>query len=172
MAASLTVYCVLPVDSVTASDLTAPLGEADLYTVAEGFDIDDEAVVDEALARLKVEPFAGSDDARFRLSYAGDDKRPVFTHIWDETSRVQTERDEALEDVDDATVTKAVQRAVAVVGIELGWTQLEDIGVVLAGQIAEAFASAGSGVIRDQNDDWWAVQDGVPTLIFRPTGDG
>jgi hypothetical protein len=128
--------------------------------------------VDEALARLKIEPFAGSDDVRFRLSYAGEDKRPVFIHIWDEPSRIQTERDEALEDINDPTVTRAVQRAVTVVGIELGWTQLEGMGIVFAGQVAEAFASAGLGVIRDQNDEWWAVEDGVPTLIFRRTGDG
>lgn len=171
MAAWLTVFCAQPVDHLTASSLSAALTAADLHTIAEGFGIDDESVVDDALARLEIEPSAGPDGVRLKLSYGGEEKRPVLVHVWDDADRVRTEQEEAQEGVGEDRVTAAVRQAVSVVGIELGWSQLEDMGIVLAGQVAEAFASAGRGLIRDHNDDWWAVENGVPTLLVRPAGE-
>src|SRR4051794_34300969 len=130
MAAWITVYCARPVGHVGASDLAAALQGVDLHTVAEGFGIDDESVVDDALAQLTIEPCKGSDGIRFQTAYAGADKRRLLIHIWDDPARVHTEREEALEDVDDAGVRTAVRQAVEVVGIELGWSQLKDMGVV------------------------------------------
>ena len=40
------------------------------------------------------------------------------------------------------------------------------MGLVIAGQVAEYLADAGSGVIRDTDDQWWAVRRGVPKLLL------
>ena len=59
-------------------------------------------------------------------------------------------------------------RMAAVVAVELGWSQLEDMGVVFAGMVSEYLAIAGDGLIRDPHDVWWAMEDNVPVEIAAP----
>jgi hypothetical protein len=167
VAAWLTVYCTRSVARITASDLVAALGAADLHMSAEAFGIDDESVVDDALAQLRIESIAGLADVRFRLTYAADN-RPVLIHLCDDPVE---ELEEALEEVQDERVRACVQQAVEVVMVELRPSQLEDMGIILAEQVAETFASAGRGLVRDENDDWWAVEHGVLVLVLRSSGD-
>lgn len=171
MAAWLTVYCTRSVSHLTASDLTAALTATDLHIFAEAFGIDDESIVDDALAQLKIESVSGLDGVRFQLTYAGSDTRPVLIHVWDDAARVRTERDEALEELHNQRLRNAVQQSVEVIGIELGWSQVDSIAIVLAVRIAEAFASSGSGFIRGLGDDWWTVVDGASSVVFGPNDD-
>jgi hypothetical protein len=175
MAAWLTAYCARSVDHVTADDLLSLLrGLDDPWTLAEGFGIDDEKIVDRALAQLRIESIADPDGVKFALRYRPGKTRPVYFHLWAEPRRVQTEREEALELLDGSRnrnakrVREHLGRVVEVAALELGWNQLDDMGVVLAGQIVEFLATEGDGLIRDQNDDWWAMKKRVPVLLVGP----
>jgi hypothetical protein len=175
MAAWLTVYCTKSVKHVTADDLLALLQNLeDPYTLAEGFGIDDEEAVDRALKHLRIERVSKQAGVKFSLHYKPRSTRPVLFHLWAQPKRVQTERDEALEQFDGAKGRKVARvrehlaDCVAVVALELGWSQLEDMGIVLAGQIAVFLAVEGNGLIRDQNDDWWAMKTGAPVLVVGP----
>ena len=176
MAAWLTVYCSRAVSHLTADDILAGIDNAqiDFHTIAEGFGIEDEKVVDQALARLRIEAVSEPEGVKFRLRYRPPTFRPILIHVWDEPGRVQTEREEGLEQLEEVK-GKAVKRVrshldqvAEVVALELGWSQLEDMGIVLAGQVAEYLATIGDGLIRDQNEDWWAVEDHVPVLLIGP----
>jgi hypothetical protein len=68
-------------------------------------------------------------------------------------------------------VRTVLEHTVAVVGFGLKVKHQQDMGIVLASRVAETFASAGQGLIRDQNDEWWAVADGVPSLVLGRGGD-
>jgi hypothetical protein len=174
MAAWLTVYCTRSVSHVGAGDLLKSLDVIDFYTVAEGFGIEDEAAVEQALAQLRVEPVSEPEGARFCLRYRPTTFRPVLVHLWAEPGKVQEACDETLEQIHGrkgrgiSRVRSHLARIVEVVAVELSWGQTEDMGVVLGGQVAEFFAPAGGGLIRDQNDDWWAVRDGVPVVLVGP----
>ena len=163
MASWVTVYCTRSVASVTAGDLVSLLNDLDLYTIAEGFGIEDEEeVVDHALAHLRIEPVSKSEGVKFAIRYKPGKVRPIHLHLWNEPTRVQTEREEALELLKQvkgrpaAGMRRRVAQCVEIVALELGLTQLEDVGLVLAVQIAEFLAGEGAGLLRDQNDDWWA----------------
>ncbi|HVL12226.1 MAG TPA: hypothetical protein VM529_06660 [Gemmata sp.] len=172
MAAWLTVYCSTTVAHITPSDLLSLLrGLDDPWTLAEGFGIEDEAEVDRALVRLQIEPVPEPEGVKYVLRYRTRKLRPVYFHLWAKPGRVQAEREEALEQFEGARernagrVRKHMEKVIEVVALELGWNQLEDMGVVLAGQIAEFVATEGDGLIRDQNDDWWAMKNRVPVLL-------
>jgi hypothetical protein len=47
-----------------------------------------------------------------------------------------------------------------VVGIELGFGQLEDMGLVIACELARYLAQKGDGIFVDDNNEWYAVADG------------
>ena len=166
MSAWLTVYCTRPVDHVTAADLTSEVEAADVHTDAEVWGIEDEAAVDEAMSHLAIER-AEVDGVRFHLRYAGSGRHPVLIRVWDGSSA-----EEMLGELRDAQgagasrVRTALRHTVAVVGLSVEAEHQGDMGIVLASRVAEAFASEGRGLIRDQNDEWWAVVDGVPSLVL------
>ena len=172
MAAWLTTYCSKSVEHVTADDLISLLNDLDLYTIAEQFDIEnEEEVVNRALAHLRIEPVSKPKGVKFAMRYKPGNTRPIHLHLWNDVKRVRTECDEALELLKDvkgrpvAGMHRRLANCVEVVALKLGLIQLEDLGLVLAAQIAEFLSAEGAGVIRDQNDDWWAMQSGVSVLL-------
>jgi hypothetical protein len=96
----------------------------------------------------------------------------VQFHWWAHPTRVQTEREEALELVEDLTgrhvsrIRRHLAECTEVVALELGLTQLEDMGLVFAGAFAKYLAVQGDGLIRNEADEWWAVKmNGAPVLL-------
>jgi hypothetical protein len=142
----------------------------------ETFGIEDEAVVDRAVSALRVEPATGRLGEWFEVRYRPAKGRPLVVYRWDDPERVQVEladaRDEYLAGRSGrgvAAVRKSLSGVVEVAAVELGLVHLEDMGLVIAGQVAEYLADVGGGVIRDTDDAWWAVRRGVPKqLLGRP----
>jgi hypothetical protein len=173
MSTWLTVYCARPVAPRAADELSDFLRAADLHTAAEALGLDDESVVDAALELLRVIDATGdgrvdgaaSNAPRLRVHYADNPASDVLIHVWSDAPGVQTERDEALEELDEAhaaadRVRSHLSRTVDVVGIELPWSA-GDMGFLFAVQSAEYFARAADGLLRDQDDAWWALADDV-----------
>lgn len=161
MAAWLTVYCARSVASITAGDLLSLLKDLDdPWTLAETYGLDDDEAVDRALANLRIEPVTKPKGVKFSVYYKPGKSRPIQVHVWT-GARLAEELEEAKELL--ATVRgpqvrrirSRVAKSVEVVALELGIGQLEDPGIMLAGQMAEFLAAESDGVIRDQNDDWW-----------------
>jgi hypothetical protein len=109
MAAWLTVYCTRPVSHITADDILAGIGNADFLTIAEGFGIEDEDVVDRALAQLRIE-LVNEVAVRFRLRYRPLKFRPVLIWLWTEAAEVKEQQDEALEKLEEVK-GKGTQRS-------------------------------------------------------------
>ena len=174
MPAWLSVYCTRSVAHVTAEDLLASISEMDLHTIAEGFGIEDEAIVDAAVSALRIEPVLQLEGVKFRLLYRPKDSRPVFIYVSVEPAEVRELRDEVLEELAPSKargvrrVRSHLARVIEVAALELVWNQLDDMGIVLAGQVAEYLAVVGKGLIQDHNDDWWAMRGRAPVLIVGP----
>lgn len=172
MAAWFTVYCTRSVRSITATDITVALGAVDFYTTAEGFGIEEEASIKGALSALRVRPAAGELGEWFEVRYRPAKFRPLVVHLWSDADRVQRELTETQEEYlaglpgwGVTQVRAALSGVVEVAAVELGIGQLEDMGLVIAGQVAEYLAGVGAGLIRDTSDEWWAVRHGVPKML-------
>ena len=173
MASWFTVYCTRPVRRVATADLAAALRAVDFHTIAEGFGIEDEVAVERAVDALRIEPATGKLGEWFTVRYRPAKDRPLVVHLWTEAARVQQElaeaRDEYLADRNGGEVgqiSAILSGVVEVAAVGLGLGQLEDMGLVIAGQIAEYLADAGSGLIRDTDDEWWVLRQGVPRLLL------
>ena len=169
MAWWLTVYCREPVSTLAPlqllagirdEDRSAPAG-VDYWTLAEHFGIEDETVVDAALDRLRVSA-DGDRGLGCEVRYQPeDDVRPIVVHCWTEPERVAEELEEAEEG--RAPPPGALPRLRAtkeIVAIELGFSQLEDMGIVLAYEIARWLAQKGDGLVVDDDDCWMMVEGG------------
>jgi hypothetical protein len=153
MSAHLTVYCRTAVGTISPAALLAAIKAADLYTIAEGFGIDDEDFVDAAEAMLRVERLS---ESAFQLCYRDPGLRQVAIEarpVVDMAELAEPAR-ESLEAGDALNQVLAhLAATVEVFDIELGWQQLDDMGIVVANQASEYLASIGDGLIRDQNRD-------------------
>jgi hypothetical protein len=168
MAWWLTVYCRKPVSGITPAQLlagirdedrTAPAG-VDYYTLAEHHDIDDQAVVDAALASLRVQGTGSGPDCEVRY-LPDEDVRPIVLHCWTTPERVAEELDEAKEgrEVPPGALGR-LKATKEIVAIELGFSQLEDMGIVLAYELGRYLAQKGSWILVDDDNNWMAVKDG------------
>jgi len=170
MAWWLTVYCRRPVSALTPQQLLAGLRDqdreapagVDYWTLAEHFGIEDEAVVDAALDVLRVRDASATGLDQLELSYRPDaDARPIVVHCWTEPERVAEELEEAQEGRSPPPEALPRLRATKeIVGIELGFSQLEDMGIVLAYELARWLVQKGKGLVVDDDDCWMTVDGG------------
>ena len=118
----------------------------------------DGALVAPAIANLRA-------TADLEIHYGTD--RPVVLDLWATPDRVREETAEAREvRVPPPEAEPWLSRCQSIVGIELGFSMLEDMGIVLAYEAARFLAQKYDGVIVDDDDTWQAVEDGQ----FVPVG--
>jgi hypothetical protein len=170
MAWWITVYCRRDCGSLSSRELArgirdddpeAPAG-VDYNTLAEDYDVP-EALVAPALQHLRV-----TED--FEVHYSADaSARPVVVHLWTAPERVREEVEEAHE-VRDAPseASPYLEECRAVVGIELGFSMLETMGVVFAYEVARYLAQKYDGVIVDDDHRWQRIHQ----IGFTPVGEG
>jgi hypothetical protein len=163
MAAWITVYALQPAE-LSPADVLAALHATDLHTLAEAFDLD-EPVVDAAVAALRMNAGAGLDGAC--LHYRAPELRPIQFHRWCEPDRVAEELSEVRDGGElDPEVDAGLAGVVEVVALELGWPMLEDMGVVIAWEVARVLAHATGGLVKDHDDYWWRVDEGGGFVAF------
>jgi hypothetical protein len=143
-------------DGITDRDPTAHAG-VDYDTLAESYDVDEDLVGD-AVSQLAVHQ-VGEDPLDLEVRYGSD--RPIVVHRWREPARVAEELAEA-EEVRSppGSVLERLRQSREVIGLELGFSQLEDMGIVFGFEIARYVAQRGDGIIVDDDDQWSSIVDG------------
>jgi hypothetical protein len=168
MPAWITVYCRRSVESITSAKLLDGINDRDRSAgaggdydmLAETYGLDEDSV-EPALEGLRIEgdePFT-----TYELRYRPDPKvRPVFVHRWADPSRVAEEIAEVVERLEpSSTVIAQLQKSVEIVALELGFSQLGDMGVVFAYEVARYLAQKGDGLILDVEDHFTVVERGA-----------
>jgi len=164
MPAWISIYCKQPLDDVTPARIMEGVRVADFHTLAEQYDVA-ESLVKPARARLRIETVDGDGSPALRLCYRPEGERQLAIHFWTSPSRVQEEIEEALERIQSKktagarTIRKHLGGVKAVVGIEIGFSQLEDMGIVFAYEVARWFGEHKSGLIYGEQDAWSLIED-------------
>jgi hypothetical protein len=160
----ITIYCRKSVAALSAEQVRAGMVDqdpsasagADYLTLAESYDVD-EAEVKPALANLRVSGEGLDLEVQYRE--AG---RPIVVHHWATVGRVKEELEEALEvRAPPESVRERLAQTTEIVALELGFSMLEDMGVVLAYELARYIAQKGDGLIVDDDNVWQDVDDGA-----------
>ncbi len=179
MPAWITVYCGRLVGPLSGTDLRrgilggdpSALAGVDYLTLAEPFDIDDEDIVDETIQQLEVVADVDPDPDLYEVRYRREELRPIVVHRWRQPDRVREEVTEVLElrdlEIPDPRLADRLRDSREVVGIELGFSQLEDMGVVVGYEIARYLAQRGDGLVLDEGDRWVRVVEGAFVPVAR-----
>lgn len=168
MAAWVTVYCTRRVSQISTDELLEgihglgdpELAGVDYWTLADDWDLD-EPLVAEARRHLHLDK-ASDAELDYELRFQADpDARPLVLHAWTEPHRVAEEIREAIEEREAPEALHGhLRRCVEVIGVELGWSQVNGMGMVLAYEIARYLAEEGEGLVGDDNGGWFLPRDG------------
>lgn len=164
-----TVYCRKSLSSMTpqqlldgiqGNDPSTPAG-VDYWALAEDYGIDDE-LVDDALASLSVSALRGGDDG-YEVHYGGAGERPLAVRRWHHPERVAEEIREIVEQADrhPEEAGRRVRASREVIGVEMGAGHLNDMGVVIAYEVARYLAQKGDGLILTDEERWLEVRQGA-----------
>jgi hypothetical protein len=154
MPALVTVYCRKSVLPVTAQDIQSALAPVDWHTLAEGYDIDDEEIVDRALSYLRIEGEHGN----FTLHCRPPGLRQLELSIIDRASVRESIAEEIAELAGQLDlVATHLQESIEVVTIETGYFQFVEMMPVFAYEIARWFAEIGDGCVLADDGEWWKI---------------
>jgi hypothetical protein len=157
MASWLTLYITTPADGLTATALEGRVRQADWWTLAANWGLDE--ALAETLDPRYLQP--GSDGGFDGVVQYAQDRRPIQIHRWAAPERVAEERHEALERELPDAARAYVEGAVEVVGLEMGWSAHETGGVLVAWELATQLARHchHAAAIRDDDDRWYVPDD-------------
>jgi hypothetical protein len=175
MAAAITIYCKRSLAGSIPEQIRACVDAADWWTLAEGYGIDDEAVVNAALDHFRIEPQATDLGEAYRVHYRPEGQRQIDVWRWTDAEEVAEELAGAREELTRARRAGArglrehLAGAKEVVRIDLRWGQLKGMAVVLAYEITRWLAHGARGCIRDHEGQWWVLtRRGAYKLILSP----
>ena len=163
MPSRVNVYCRRSVDHVDAASIRRALGDADLYTMAEGLNFpegDEETAVDAMRPHLRV-------DEQLDIYWKPDPSRPIQISIVSgpDAQGYLVEEISELEARDDGDSLEA-QRVLAhlrecqsIVYLEMSLDAPETLCGVLAEVVAYHFATEGDGLIWFYFTSWAAPDD-------------
>lgn len=158
MSAWISVYCTHSLAQVTPAALDAALAQADFWTLAESYAID-EAQVKPALACLKIESEPAAEFQHYNAIYREPTQRPVSITRWTGAAVVEqlAELHATLTAQGNGDIIQHLEQVIEIVNIELGYNQLTDMGILIAYEIARFLAMLGNGLIQDVSDSWWRI---------------
>jgi hypothetical protein len=175
MSEAITVFGKRSLAGVIPDEVRAGVDEADWWTLAEGYGIDDEDLVNAALDHFRIERLRTRLGEVYHVYYRPRGRRQIDLWRWTSPEEIAEEvagarkklkrsRKPALRRLGDQ-----LARVGEVISLGLGWDQLDGMAVVLAYEIARWLAHVGDGCVRDHEGQWWALtrrgvysQVGVP----------
>jgi hypothetical protein len=141
---------------ITARDDDALAG-IDYFTLAEDYDLDlDDDQIEAAMDALRITPGL---EIHFRPDPA---LRPIAVWVTDDAARVAA-RVAEIRDNDEppAGAEPYLEACAAIVALELGFPMLENLGVVIAYEVARYLAQKGDAIIRDDDGRWQRIVQGA-----------
>ena len=166
MAWWLTIYLSEPLGALSGDQLlkgiqsqdTEAYAGVDYYTLAEDYELEEDEV-GAALARLRFEHTGKDPPLDGAVHYqAEDDARPLVIHQWRSSARIAEELEEA-DQVRSRPSGVSLGGTREIVAVELGFSQLEDMGIVFALEVARYLAQKGKGFIVDDENQWFRIDD-------------
>jgi hypothetical protein len=162
----ITVYCRTSVAHIHPADILMGIQSTNLFTAAQAYDIHDAEIVREALAHMHVDPGRQPGFVAYELSYRPSTERQVMIRRWTEPAVVQADIADTfakLAYVYDAGadwIRAHLGQVQEIVAIEMGRAQLDDMGVVLAYEVARWLATIADGLIEADDGAWWIADQG------------
>lgn len=129
-------------------------------------------MIEPALANLKVVLAPGGFSLFFLLHYHPQEQRPIVGYQWDsDQGYAEALIRHAVDDTQSNAVKNHLPQTQFIFGIELAQSQLRDMGLLLAYEVARWAADEGQGIIRGLDGNWYRLNQHkafVPIDIHLP----
>ena len=153
------VFNSIPLGPINPQEILAAITESNYETLCRQYGLDP-AMIDPGLARLSVLAAPKAEAPFFTVVYRTDGDRPIVVTVQDWESGVS-----------DILPPKSLQEAFAatmqVVRIELAEDQLQDLGLLLAYEVARWAAVQGKGLLQALDGRWYRLNAYKAFLLVR-----
>lgn len=151
-----TIYCTENIDDVVP-EFFDEIKLSDYWSLAEDYGVADH-LVSPALQHFKISQATDG----FTLQYRPAGERQLAIRCWTNTERVLDEIHEAKATLgySKPSLKEQIEKTKAVIGIELGASQLSDMGIVFAYEVARWFGLHKGGLILGDDDNWSQIEKG------------
>lgn len=148
-----------PLDKFDKEKLLCCLRDVSYKTLCKQYQLDP-ALIEPARSSLEVVLSKEKIVPYFLVTYGSGNNQPIIVYDWD----LESERGmEILDGILKGEITKEVRHALSAVNsiieIELAPSQLNDMGLLLAYEIARWAANEGQGVILGLDNIWYLLND-------------
>lgn len=150
------VFSQKPLGIRDGTGLIAAIKGANFRALCDQYGLDP-ALIPSTRAHLEVLVGTGGYPPFFILRYAANDHRPLVVHSWEAGEKEQVRlRQKALYTSPDA-VKVHLRGSHAILAIELSRSQLEDLGLLLAYEVARWALEQGGGLIQGLDRVWYQL---------------
>ena len=164
----ITVFNHKNIGKITTGKLLESVRESNLRTLCEQYGLDP-ALIDPAMANFEVLS-APTAQPIMVIKYRPEGERPVILYRWDTDSLAGADYiEKVVGEVTDPLVEQHLQKTSEVFGLELEESNLGDMGLVLAYELARWLAFRGDGLILGLDSVWYQLN---PHKAFIPLQQG
>lgn len=166
----ITIYCARALGSLSAVELAAglrgddphALAGVDYRTLSEDYGID-ESLVENCARTLSVKESTDVRYGWYRVDFSTLGSDPLTLYRWSQPERVAEEVTEVLGrlEITNSVLARRLKTSCEVIGIELKPSQLADMGVVVAYEVARYLAQRGDGIVVNEADEILFVRGGA-----------
>lgn len=137
-----------------ANGLVNAIKGANFSTLCNQYGLDP-ALIPSTLARLEVQIGAGPYTPFFVLSYPAKDRRPIVIYIWEAEEKEGARLLQKALYTSSDTVKVRLRGTHTILAIELSRSQLNDLGLLLAYEVARWVLEGGGGIIQGLDGVWY-----------------
>ena len=157
MSFEIVIFNQLHLDAVDEEALLGAVSRSNFRTLCEQYGLDP-ALSAPAMSYLEVLKTSDGIASFFLLKYLAEGHRPIVIYQWDcqakEGARILSH---ARQGCESDRVRQCLDVTKTIFLISLSKSQLEDIGLLLAYEVARWLAEQGRGILRDVHGDWYRL---------------
>jgi len=144
-------------EKISPEGVLKAVTKSDFYTLCQQYDLDP-GLIQPALENIEIVQTDGASSLVFMLRYRPEGQCPLRIYRWgisEETGEALLNK--ALDEAALGPIREDLSKTAQIIGIEIRKTQLQDLGLLLAYELARWAAERGCGILRGLDGIWYRL---------------
>ena len=151
------VFAKTKLGQIKPEDVIAAVTESNTYTLCEQYGLDP-TLIQPALEQIEVAVSVGGQQPLLALRYGPKQHPPVVVTAWDVVVETGSQlQAEMIKDCDSPVIARNLEETSFIYCVELVASQLGDMGLLLAYELARWIAQRGEGLVLGLDRTWYRL---------------
>ena len=164
MPGQIIICCQKAIDRTDEKAILAAITRSNFHTLCDQYGLDHELVAP-AISNLRVSLFNGKLSPYLLVHYQPKGKPPLIVHCLSELDGVGWFLD-LLDGIEEVSLREALRKTHVVISIPLSSSQILDMGLLLAYEVARWVAELGNGFVQGLDGGWYRLNQYGAFLLY------